>query len=201
MFKSNIKLDLHWFHSWLDLKLQSKGRKRWAQGRRKEFQGSWSPPTHPSPPASKQNNQLHHLLIWGQTSSALLVGPWDVRVVKRGGSEGRAGSPSAAHPSLLLPDPPAAFHCRSRGKAFNTHASPWRVRPRSSAFHTSAANEVSKFQSKVRGATGRGPTPRRRDRVVERRQHCCSNHFWHKPAEQCAVVWLWEYTQKNEASF
>lgn len=154
MFKSNIKMDLHWFHSWFYLRLQSEGKERRAQGRKKEFQGRWSPPTNLNPLASKQNNPLHHLLIWGQTSSALLIGPWDVRVVKRGGRESRAGSPSADHPSLLLPDPPVAFHCRSLGKAFNTHASPWRVRPRSPAFHTSAANEVSKFQSKVRGLGG-----------------------------------------------
>lgn len=38
-----------------------------------------------------------------------------------------------------------------------------------------------------------------RNWAVERRQRCCSNHFWHKTTEQCAVVRLCGYTEGSEA--
>lgn len=87
----------------------------------------------------------------------------------RGVAAARAGPPV---PPLPAPrcrclTPPVALHARSRGKAFNTHASAWQVRPRSSAFHTYAANEVSKFQSKVSSAGGGSRTPRRTARAGE----------------------------------
>lgn len=39
-----------------------------------------------------------------------------------------------------------------------------------------------------------------RNRVEESLRHCWSNHFWHKTTEQCAVVWLWGYTERSGAS-
>lgn len=106
-----------------------------------------------------------------------------------------AGFPSPPHRTLK---PPPLVLSGSWGKPFNTRASLRRVRPGSPAFHTSAANEVSKSQSKVKAVW----PPLKKTKLLRDGSPVGQITSDIKPqnnAAAAAVVWLWRNTERSEA--